>query len=86
MIEPFNMKFRNQYRNAFELYVMGYWQNAKTEFRKAMNMLKDYNYDPRSGKMIYDVKDQLSENILEYMESLKYKPPMNWRGYKPFDE
>ena len=35
MIEPFSMDFRTQYSRAFDLYVMGYWQHAKKEFKKA---------------------------------------------------
>ena len=72
MIEPFSMKFRDQYRRAFDLYVMGYWEHAKKEFIKAKNMLAKDNYDSDTDTLIHDVKDQLSDNILEYMESLGF--------------
>ena len=32
MTSPFSIEFRDQYRKAFDLYVMGYWQHAKKEF------------------------------------------------------
>lgn len=65
---------------------MGYWQHAKKEFKKAQKILKQDIAESEHFEKYSNIKDQLSENILEYMESLNYEAPEDWDGYKPFDE
>ena len=48
-------------------------------------ILENHNED-MDDSMKMPVFDQLSENILDYMQSLNFEPPDDWEGYKPFDE
>lgn len=87
MTQAFSMDFRDQYKKAFDIYTMGYWEHAKKEFHKAQMILENHNQKLQQDQ---DTKaaafDQLSANILEYMESLDFKAPDDWEGFKPFDE
>ena len=65
---------------------MGYWQHARKEFQKTQRILKQ-DFDESEHHLVHKhIKDQLSENIMEYMESLNYEAPEDWEGYKQFDE
>ena len=43
MTAPFSIEFRDQYKRAFDLYAMGYWEHAKKEFVKTQKILEEDN-------------------------------------------
>ena len=77
MTAPFSKNFKDTYKKAFDYYIQGKWQAARVEFENTIGILD--KIDPT-------LKDNLSINLLKYMQSFNYEAPKDWEGYKDCDE
>jgi hypothetical protein len=71
---PYKKEFFSTYKLAFREYVRGNWDEAKELFDKTMTLAPNPEKEP------------VTQNLLAFMAETDYKPPAEWKGYKPFDE
>ena len=67
MVEDYDEKFYEMFNAAFELYIDGFWQNAKEKFEEIM--------------LVFN-QDGPSMALLEFMKSHNFCSPIDWNGIR----
>lgn len=69
MRKKFNKAFFDKWKEGFDCYLKGWWQNAIDHFKVSQNMIQGYEDGP-------------SENLISYMQSFGGKAPKEWNGVR----
>lgn len=68
---PFTKEFLKAYNNGFKKYMKGHWSEAKAFFDTALELKAD---------------DKPTTNLVGFMKRTNFVPPLDWKGYKFFQE
>lgn len=67
-------EFTNVFKEAVTMYIGGDWEGAKPLFEKADELMREVPCMDGDGP---------SQTLLSYMQNRNFKPPKNWKGYRP---